>query len=75
MIGRNDKYLSPSTVEIVRSSQEELVIEMEEPGNIMLYSGNQPISSSEFDFKSMGDGFYYGQYKGSGLDQIIISRL
>lgn len=75
VIGRNDKYLSPSTVEIVRSSQEELVIEMEEPGNIMLYSGNQPISSSEFDFKSMGDGFYYGQYKGSGLDQIIISRL
>jgi hypothetical protein len=74
VIGRNDKYLSPSTVEIVQSSQEELVIEMEEPGSIMLYSAKQPISSSAFNFKSMGDGFYYGQYTGSGLDQIIISR-
>ncbi len=74
VIGRNDKYLSPSTVDIVKSSQEELVIRMEEPGNIVLYSGNRSLKSSEFDFKSVGNGFYYGQYVGSGFNEITISR-
>lgn len=74
VIGRNDKYLGPSTVDIVQSSQGELVIQMEEPGNMVLYSGNQSPRSSEFDFKSVGNGFYYGQYVGSGLNEITISK-
>ena len=74
VIGRNDKYLGPSTVDIVKSSQEELVIRMEEPGSIVLYSGNRSLKSSEFDFKSIGNGFYYGQYVGSGINEITISR-
>ena len=57
LIGRTDKFLSPSTVEIKSSTEKELVFEMKEPGDITLHSRKGTITSSQFELTSLGEGF------------------
>ncbi|WP_422351094.1 Sip1-related alpha-galactosidase [Flagellimonas sp.] len=63
LIGRGEKYLSPSTVDILSITEDELTFEMEEPGNIILYSTKGNLESDHFDFTSIGNGFFWGSIK------------
>ncbi len=60
VIGRPDKYLSPSTVEILDTSANAITLRMEEKGPILLYSATGKPSSDYLAFSAMGNGFYKG---------------
>lgn len=60
MIGRTDKYLSPSTVEIEKNTQDSLSFKMYEPSEIIFYSTIADFKSDSMDFVALGDGFYKG---------------
>lgn len=60
VIGRPDKYLSPSTVELLDTSANTITLRMEEEGPIVLYSEKGELSSDYFSFSAMGNGFYKG---------------
>ncbi|MEP0366847.1 MAG: Sip1-related alpha-galactosidase [Cyclobacteriaceae bacterium] len=58
LIGRGEKYLSPSTVDIQSIMEDELTFKMEEPGNIVLYSSTGELQSDQFDLMYLGNDFY-----------------
>ncbi|WP_422080756.1 Sip1-related alpha-galactosidase [Ulvibacterium sp.] len=60
VIGRPDKYLSPSTVEILDTSANAITLRMEEKGPILLYSATGTPSSDYLVFSAMGNDFYKG---------------
>ncbi len=61
VIGCVDKYLSPSTVSIIKTSKKELLISMYEPGDCVLYCEYGKPKSELFDFSPMGNNFYNGK--------------
>jgi len=74
VVGRPDKFLSPSTIEILKTKKESIVIRMPESGAIIIYSEKGNPKSEQMDFTSLGDNFYKGEIRGSTLKEIIIKR-
>lgn len=76
VIGRPDKYLSPSTVEIQDRQDDRITLQLEETGPIILYSGKGTLSSDEMEFISIGNNLYRGTpIKGQeGAETITIKR-
>jgi hypothetical protein len=76
VIGRTDKYLSPSTVEILESNKDSITIQIYEPGSIILYSEKGAPDTEQMDFVSLGNSFYKGKIKGIALrhNMITITR-
>lgn len=64
VIGRPDKYLAPSTVEIHQATKESVIFTMVEPGNVIIYLKNGIPYSDQFKFTAVGNGFYEGVLKG-----------
>lgn len=60
VLGRPDKYLSPSTVEILDNMSDFISFRMEEAGSIVIYSAKGQPTSNVFSFSAMGGGFYQG---------------
>lgn len=61
VIGRPDKYLSPSTVEILDNKEDSITVRMQETGPLVLYSAKGEPTSEYFFFSDMGSGFYRGE--------------
>jgi len=76
VVGRPDKYLSASTVEILKTKKESIAIKIFEPGSIILYSQQGNLKSDRMNFTSLGNDFYRCILKetGTGDDVVIISR-
>ncbi|MDN5213176.1 Sip1-related alpha-galactosidase [Fulvivirgaceae bacterium BMA12] len=74
VIGRPDKYLSPSTVDIVDIGNESITLKFAEMGSVILYSGKGTLSSTQMDFTHLGNNFYKGtltnRLKGAGVIEI-----
>ena len=68
IVGRGDKYLSPSTVEISSVSEQKINFSMEEPGDIVLYSESGLLTSDSFKFELLANGFYLARYLGSSTE-------
>ncbi len=60
VVGRPDKFLSPSTVEILKVEKEKIKIKIQEPGSIVIYSEEGDLKSSQIEFESIGNNFYKG---------------
>jgi hypothetical protein len=60
VIGRPDKYLSPSTIKVLSMEDDRIEVRFHEPGNIFFYSEREPLKSADLQFKSLGNGFYEG---------------
>lgn len=58
VVGRTDKYLSPSTVRIVFESPVELLLEVAESGPIVIWNREGVIAADSFSCHSMGDGLW-----------------
>ncbi|MFC4222058.1 Sip1-related alpha-galactosidase [Flagellimonas marina] len=75
VIGRTDKYLSPSTFEIQETTDNELTLTMHESGDIVLYSSTGELQSDHFDLMYLGNDFYKAAPKeGVESDKFKISR-
>jgi hypothetical protein len=78
VIGRPDKYLSPSTVEIKDIQNDRITFKFEEMGPVVLYSGKGTLSSDKLEFTSLGNNFYQGTPKsnlsGAGTIEVIRSE-
>lgn len=78
VIGRPDKYLSPSTVEITDIQDESLTVSFPEVGPVILYSGKGTLSSDKMEFTSLGNNFYRGTpnpgLEGTGTIEIKRSK-
>lgn len=76
VVGRPDKFLSPSTVEILEANENSISIKMVEPGTLMIYSEIGSPKSEQMNFTVMGDHFYKGEMKGntSSVNIIKIKR-
>jgi len=61
VVGRPDKYLSPSTVSILNTSANQMSIQLKESGSIVLYSGAGFPLSKSLKFTDQGNGFYLGK--------------
>lgn len=62
-------------MEVKKSTGSELIFEMEEPGDFVLYSKSGSINSDHFEFRGISNGFYEGRFLGSeGVDQFKIHR-
>ena len=60
VIGRPDKYLSPSTVDIAHIGDASITLEFAEMGPVILYSGKGKLSSDTMKFADLGNNFYKG---------------
>jgi hypothetical protein len=58
VIGRTDKYLSPSTVQIVLESPMELLLEVAESGPITIWNRDGEVSADSYPCHSMGGGLW-----------------
>jgi len=76
VIGRPDKYLSPSTVEILDTSTDTLVLQVKEKGPLVVYSAVGKPVSNNMSFIAMGNDFYKGDPSGDfpGDNTYRISR-
>ena len=74
VIGRPDKYLSPSTVDIIDIQEESITLKFVEMGSVILYSGKGKLSATKMDFISLGNSFYKGTptkgLEGAGIIEI-----
>jgi len=61
VVGRPDKYLSPSTVQILETKRNSVSIKMVEPGPIIIYSGYGIPKSEQMKFSDMGGNFFRGE--------------
>ncbi|MEO1011111.1 MAG: Sip1-related alpha-galactosidase [Bacteroidota bacterium] len=60
VIGRPDKYLSQSTVNIQDISENSITIKFVELGSVVLYSSKGELSSDQMNMISLGNNFYKG---------------
>lgn len=72
IIGRSDKYLSPSTVDILDTSARQVTIQLRESGPIALYSGAGYPVSKHMKFTEKGNGIYLGQPIGKLPNDVVI---
>ena len=72
VIGRSDKYLSPSTVEILETSTDKISFKLEEEGPIVIYSGEGIPRSEYLSFTEMKNGFYKGEPQKKLPDDMVI---
>jgi len=77
VIGRPDKFLSPSTFVIKEVKQEYISIEINEPGAILFYSEKGNLKSEQMDLTNLGNDFYKATPKStfSVNNAITINRL
>ncbi|GLR20201.1 Sip1-related alpha-galactosidase [Portibacter lacus] len=73
VVGRPDKFLSPSTIQILEITEKSISIKMIEQGAIILYSERGGLKSDSMEFISLGDDFYRGEIKGSVPNNDIIT--
>lgn len=76
IVGKPEKYLSPSTVDIVDRQDESITLKFVEIGPVILYSGKGELSSSQMEFTRLGNNFYRGTPTGglTGAGTIEIRR-
>ncbi|XOV90992.1 MAG: Sip1-related alpha-galactosidase [Bacteroidota bacterium] len=74
LIGRTDKFLGPSTVNVIVSMKDKIEFEMVEPNDIMLYSNTGSITSKQFDLIPLGEGFYQGKFIGKSDEKVFEIR-
>lgn len=67
VIGLEDKFLGPSTIEAVKTERNTLEVTLHETGNMVLYSENGIPKSEQIVFNSMGNNFYQGSAKTTHL--------
>lgn len=77
VIGRPDKYLSPSTVNVVLRSSESITIDLVEVGPLILYANCKSLRSEKMDFERLDGNFFRGIPKKGvkGSDSITIKKV
>jgi len=73
VVGRPDKYLSASTVEILKTKKESIAIQLFEPGSIIIYSQQGNLKSDRMNFNSLGNGFHRGMIIGTTPGNTIVT--
>jgi hypothetical protein len=58
VIGRTDKYLSPSTVRIVLESPAELLLEVAESGPVTIWNRDGNVAADSYPCHPMGGGLW-----------------
>ena len=69
VIGRDQKYMAASTYTLEKVSKKEVVISLEENGDILLWCKKKKPSSTHFSFEEMGNGLWKGTLKTPTKDQ------
>jgi len=69
IIGRDEKYMAASTYTLLKVSDKEVSISLEEDGDILLWCKNKKPSSQNFSFEHLDNGLWKGTIKTKTKDQ------
>jgi len=77
VIGNPDKYLSPSTVDIIEIKEDRLTLNCSETTSLVFYANAERLSSPQMNITPLGGNFYLGLLKaGDGnTSPIVINNL
>ncbi|MGC9341273.1 MAG: Sip1-related alpha-galactosidase [Bacteroidales bacterium] len=73
VVGQPDKFLSPSTVEILNTEEDNISIKVIEPGAVIIYSEKGSPKSEKMNFTRVNENFYKGEIKSSISPNSIIT--
>jgi hypothetical protein len=71
VIGRQDKFLAPAAVEVLRVEPERMLLRMHETGPLAIWRLEGGVESACVDFESRGDGLWVAEMAVGERDRIL----